>query len=216
MQLIVKDVDISTGGPLVAIINRDDAKHLDVRSMDRVKIFFDSKFETVLVDVAESSKVVPSGRIGMFEEVLKSLGIRHGDKVRAVPARKPLSLESIRKKLDGKKLSSAEINQIVWDIVHNKLSDIELTYFVAACYKKAMTEEETVWLTKAMASHGDVLKLPQKIVMDKHCVGGVPGNRTTMVVVPIVAAAGLYMPKTSSRSITSPAGTAVLLNIRLK
>jgi thymidine phosphorylase len=44
--------------------------------------------------------------------------------------------------------------------------------------------------------------------MDKHCVGGLPGNRTTMIIVPIVAACGLRMPKTSSRAITSPAGTA--------
>jgi putative thymidine phosphorylase len=77
--------------------------------------------------------------------------------------------------------------------------------------------EETVWLTKAMTNEGEILKINRYPIMDKHCVGGVAGNRTTMVVVPIVAAAGLVIPKTSSRSITSPAGTAdtveVLTNV---
>ncbi|MBU0615275.1 MAG: thymidine phosphorylase, partial [Nanoarchaeota archaeon] len=131
----------------------------------------------------------------------------------------PLSIELIKKKLDGKKLTKEEIDQIVWDIVHNKLDDIELSYFVAACYAHELDMEETTFLTKAMASHGIVLKPKKYPVMDKHCVGGVAGNRTTMLLVPIVAAAGLTIPKTSSRSITSPAGTAdtmeVLANVSI-
>jgi AMP phosphorylase len=119
--------------------------------------------------------------------------------------------------MDGKKLTKKEVKQIVWDVVHNKLSDIELTYFVAAGYFNQLDLEETVWLTKAMAEAGDVLKINRYPIMDKHCVGGVAGNRTTMIVVPILAAAGLTIPKTSSRSITSPAGTAdtveVLTNV---
>src|SRR5579863_5627142 len=59
-----------------------------------------------------------------------------------------------------------------------------------------------------MAQAGTQLKWDRPIVVDKHCIGGIPGNRTTMIVVPIVAALGLTFPKTSSRAITSPAGTA--------
>jgi len=97
--------------------------------------------------------------------------------------------------------------------VNNNLSDIELTYFVSGCFTKGLSKKETVELTKAIVNHGSRLKLKKKIILDKHCSGGVAGNRTTMLVVPIVAAAGLTIPKTSSRSITSPAGTADTMEV---
>jgi putative thymidine phosphorylase len=110
-------------------------------------------------------------------------------------------------------LTKKEIDQVVWDVVHNKLSDIELTYFVSACYTKAMSNKETILLTKAMAEQGQTLDMKIKPVIDKHCIGGVPGNRTTMILVPMIAAAGFTIPKTSSRSITSPAGTADTMEV---
>ena len=213
MKLKVKNLNISSGGPLIAVMNSKDAAMLDLHVMDRIKINKGNKIETVVVDIAEGKKIIPQGKIGVFEEVISSLKLKNNDEVRIIPARKPLSLDYIKKKLDGQRLSRKEINQIMWDIVHNKLSAVELTYFVAACYTNIMTTQETIWLTKAMVEHGDMLKLDKYPVIDKHCVGGVPGNRTTMVIVPIMAAAGYLMPKTSSRSITSPAGTADTMEV---
>ena len=213
MKLRSKDIDISRGGPLIVVVNHKDAEMLDLHVMDRIKIKKGSKVETVVVDIAQSDKVVPKNRIGVFEEVIKSLKLKNNDSVDISIARKPLSIDYIKKKLDGEKLSKNEISQIVWDIVHNKLSAVELTYFVAACYTNVMTTEETILLTKAMVKHGDVLKLNKYPVIDKHSIGGIPGNRTTMIVVPIIAAAGYIMPKTSSRSVTSPAGTADTMEV---
>lgn len=208
MKLRVKYLDISSGGSLLVILNKLDAAKMDLHSLDRVKVSKNDTVETVTVHIGENSHVVQEGTIGIYHEVEKSLGVREGDMVSISLARKPLSLEYIRKKLDGQKLGKREIDQIVWDITHNKLSDIELTYFVAACYTNTMSMEETVLLTKAIASNGAILKFKSKIVLDKHCIGGIPGNRTTMILVPLMAAAGYTIPKTSSRSITSPAGTA--------
>ncbi len=213
MKLKVKDIDISSGGPLIAVMNYKDAAMLDLHVMDRIKIKKGDKIETVVVDIAQSSKVVPKGKIGVFEEIIDSLKLKNNDTVDITIARKPLSIDYIKKKLDGQKLTKQEIDQIVWDIVHNKLSAVELTYFVAACYTNVMTTEETILLTKAMVKHGDVLKLNKYPVIDKHSIGGIPGNRATLVVVPIIAAAGYYIPKTSSRSITSPAGTADTMEV---
>ena len=213
MKLKVKDIDISSGGPLIAVMNYKDAAMLDLHVMDRIKIKKRSKIETVVVDIAESDKVVAKGKIGVFEEVISSLKLKNNDNVDIAVARKPLSIDYTKKKLNGQKLTKEEIDQIVWDIVHNKLSAVELTYFVAACYTNVMTTEETILLTKAMVKHGDVLKLNKYPVIDKHSIGGIPGNRTTMLVVPIIAAAGYYIPKTSSRSITSPAGTADTMEV---
>ena len=219
MKLKIKDMDIATGGILVGILNKKDARKFDFHPIDRIKVKKGKKTETVILDIAESRKAVPPGRIGLFEEVLDSINAKDGDNIEIIPARRPISIDCIKKKLDGKKLTKEEIEQIVWDIVHNKLNDIELTYFVAACHSHKMDMQETTWLTKAMAFQGDNLKLKKYPIMDKHCVGGVAGNRTTMIVVPIIAAAGLTIPKTSSRSITSPAGTAdtveVLTNVCL-
>jgi AMP phosphorylase len=76
-----------------------------------------------------------------------------------------------------------------------------------------MSPKETIMLTQAMAEQGETLKIKRYPIIDKHCIGGVPGNRTTMVLVPVIAAAGLTIPKTSSRSITSPAGTADTMEV---
>ena len=231
MKLKIKDMDIATGSVLVAILNRNDAQKLDIHAKDRIKIkksqkseisgklktslefSTGKKIETVIVNVAESKKAVPLGYIGVFEEVIDSLKLRKEEFVEITPARKPVSIDYIKKKLDGKKLNKVEIDQIIWDIVNNKLDEIEITYFVAACYSNRLTMDETRMLTEAMAYHGDVLKLDKHPIIDKHCIGGVAGNRTTMIIVPIVAAAGLTIPKTSSRSITSPAGTADTMEV---
>jgi thymidine phosphorylase len=76
-----------------------------------------------------------------------------------------------------------------------------------------MTSGELLALARAMAEAGTQLKWERPMVVDKHCIGGIPGNRTSMVVVPIVAAHGLMIPKTSSRAITSPAGTADTMEV---
>jgi len=219
MKLKVKDMDISSGGPLVAVLNTKDTEKMDLHKRDRIKIIKKGKVETVLLNISESEKVVGQGKIGLYEEVIDSLKLKDGDIVKMVPARKPLSIDYIKKKMDGFRLMKKEIDQIVWDIVHNKLNVVELTYFIAACYSNELDIRETTLLTKAMISHGDILRLNRYPVMDKHCVGGIAGNRTTMVIVPILAAANVAIPKTSSRSITSPAGTAdtmeVLANVSL-
>ncbi len=212
MKFKVKCMDIETGHVLVALLDEKDARDRDLHALDRVKIKKGKRVETVHIDIAKTRHPLKRGEIGIFEEVRKSLKIKTGDIVRIIPARKPLSLKAIKKKLNGDTLTKQEIDQIVWDIVHNKLTQIELTYFVAACYTHIMNPQETVWLTEAMVSHGDILKLKGK-VFDKHCIGGVAGNRTTMLLVPILAAAGLKIPKTSSRSITSPAGTADTMEV---
>ena len=213
MKLEVKDMDISSGGSLIAILHEKDADKMDLHPLDRIKIIKGNKIETVVLDIGTSKKAVGQGKIGLYEEVLKSLKLKHKDKVKIVPARKPLSIEYIKKKLEGFRLTKKEIDQIVWDIVHNKLSSIELTYFVAACFSNELNLKETTLLTRAMTSCGDILKLRRYPVLDKHCVGGVCGNRTTMLIVPILAAAGVTIPKTSSRSITSPAGTADTMEV---
>lgn len=118
-----------------------------------------------------------------------------------------LALDAIRKKLVGKTLSYDEIYAIMSQISKEKLGDVLTTYFAASGYSKGFTSQEIYYLTKAMVETGEKLHFPG-IVADKHSIGGVPGTRTTLIVVPIVAAAGFTIPKSSSRAITTPGGTA--------
>ncbi|MDE2590820.1 MAG: thymidine phosphorylase, partial [Patescibacteria group bacterium] len=118
-----------------------------------------------------------------------------------------LALESIRKKLVGKELNYKEIYAVMDEIAHNRLGEVLTTYFAASGYSKGFSNEELYYLTKAMVETGEHLSFGG-IVADKHSIGGVPGTRTTLIVIPIIAAAGFKIPKSSSRAITTPDGTA--------
>ena len=129
----------------------------------------------------------------------KSFDHNEGEEQRAINA--------IRRKLIGKKLTYREIFSIMDQIAKQRLGDVLTTYFAASGYSKGFTKEELYYLTKAMVETGEKLHF-KGIVADKHSIGGVPGTRTTLIVVPIVAAAGFIIPKSSSRAITTPDGTA--------
>jgi AMP phosphorylase len=118
-----------------------------------------------------------------------------------------LALRAIQKKLIGKKLNYAEVYAIMDEIANERLGDVLTTYFAASGYSKGFSDQEIYYLTKAMVETGEQLHFPG-IVADKHSIGGVPGTRTTMIIIPIVAAAGFTIPKSSSRAITTPGGTA--------
>ena len=118
------------------------------------------------------------------------------------------SLRHVRAKIHGNRLDAAALAEVIQDIAHGYYSDIHIASFLTACAGDRLDRQETIDLTRTMVAVGERLSWSRDLVLDKHSVGGLPGNRTTPIIVPIVAAAGLLMPKTSSRAITSPAGTA--------
>lgn len=126
-----------------------------------------------------------------------------------------IALEAIQKKLVGKRLAYDDIYAVMSQIVDKKLGDILTTYFVASGYTNGYTDDELYFLTKAMVETGETLDF-SGTVADKHSIGGTPGARTTMIVTPIVAAAGFKIPKSSSRAITTPAGTADSMEVLAK
>lgn len=122
------------------------------------------------------------------------------------------ALDAIRKKLKGQKLSYQEIFSLMDEIAHERLGPVLTTYFAAAGFERGFSDEELYHLTKAMVETGDRLHF-EGIVADKHSTGGVPGTRTTMILVPIIAAANIKIPKNSSRAITAPSGTADTMEV---
>jgi len=156
---------------------------------------------------------VRDGEMGLSEVAWRRLGARDGE-LAAVSHPEPLdSFGFVRAKLYGQSLSASDYRRIVGDIAANRYTDVQLSAFISACTAARLDLDEVVSLTRAMVDAGERLAWSYSRVMDKHCVGGLPGNRTTPIVVAIVAAAGVPIPKTSSRAITSPAGTADTMEV---
>ena len=147
-------------------------------------------------------------QVALSEAAWQALDLREGDIIQVRHAPMPESLASVRRRIHGQRLDAAAFAAIVGDVVHGAYTDVHLSAFLTATAALPLDEAETVHLTRAMVEVGERMTWHVPRVVDKHCVGGLPGNRTTPLVVAIAAANGLVMPKTSSRAITSPAGTA--------
>jgi thymidine phosphorylase len=155
-----------------------------------------------------TSALLQIDEAGLSEAAWSRLRAKDGD---VVVARHPLpvaSLASVRSRIFGRRLDQPALSAIIGDITSGRYSEIHLAAFITACSALPLDLDETTALTRAMVEVGDRLAWPTASIFDKHSVGGLPGNRTTPIVVAIVAANGLTIPKTSSRAITSPAGTA--------
>lgn len=145
---------------------------------------------------------------GLSEAAWRALGGNDGDHIKVFHPTPVQSFSHVRAKIYGKPITTEGANEIMRDIVDGRYSDIEMAAFISTCAGNRMDVAETIAFTRAMINVGKRLQWSTHPVVDKHCVGGLPGNRTTLIVVPIVAACGLTIPKTSSRAITSPAGSA--------
>ncbi len=218
MRLKVKILHIATKGPLIGILNERDIHGLGIKPLDRIKITrcdknIHDKGLIISVDEALGKKEIAQGVIGVFVDVANELKLKENHFIEASPTPVPESLKYIKKKLDKGTLNENEINTIIKDLLSNSLTEVEATYFVSGCYVNEMTLNESAYLTKAIVENSGKLKFDKKIVADKHSIGGIAGNRTTMIVIPIIAAAGITIPKTSTRSITSPAGTSDVMEV---
>jgi AMP phosphorylase len=208
MEFKVKFLKLTAGLPLT-ILNKKSATEMGLRTSDRISLeTFSKPPKQISTIINLVDKIVSKDEVGISEEVKKRLNIKEGEKVEIAFFPPSKSLIFIKKKLNGKVLSRYEINEIIKDIANNSMSEPEIALFVSAMYERGMNMKEIIYLIEAIMKTGEILKLKGKYVVDKHSIGGIPGNRTTPIVVPICASAGLIFPKTSSRAITSAAGTA--------
>lgn len=199
-------LDFEMGGKAVAVMNSQDAERLGVLGLARIMIRV-GKMEQIAI-VHTSPDLIHPGYIGVGKKVWTSLGLMEGLDVEVDIAPFPASVFFIRNKLSGRKLVYDEILEIVEDTVAERLSDVEIAAFVTALHNTGLDLDEATNLSLAMIKTGSTMKLDRQPVVDKHSIGGVPGDKTTLLVVPIIAACGLAIPKSSSRAITSAAGTA--------
>jgi thymidine phosphorylase len=176
-------------------------------ALTRVVVHHNEKSIVATLNVVHS-ELLQKDEAGFSDIALKRLNVQDGDSI-TVSHLKPIeSLSDVRAKVYHKKINENAYRRIITDITKGLYSDIEIAAFITGCAGDNLDLEEITWLSRAMIDSGSKLTWDEKIILDKHSVGGLPGNRTTPIVVPIIAVAGLTIPKTSSRAITSPAGTA--------
>lgn len=212
-QLKIRRIKLDTGRENVVVISsRSKALRAEVfRGFSRVELRTGAKSLLATLLLTDDG-LVGVDEIGMAEPAFRRFAESAGTLVTVAPAVRPASLDAVRAKIQGRSFNASEIAAIIDDVTHYRYSDMEIAAFLVGS-ASFMTSDELLALSQAMAQAGTQLTWDRPIVVDKHCIGGIPGNRTSMIVVPIVAAHGLTIPKTSSRAITSPAGTADTMEV---
>ena len=208
LKAIIYDIE---QGQNEIVLNEAQATQMDLGLMDHAQLKLKKRTVNAIVDYCDGC--IKPGYVGLFHEAATNLKAKSGDWIEIEGIQRPESLDFIRKKLDGKVLTESEIKMIISDLMNESLSQAELAAFITAVYTQGMNTEETVGLTKAIYSTGDVLKVKGKNVVSEHSIGGVAGDRTSMLLVPIIASLGLTIPKTCSRAISSAAGTADVMEV---
>lgn len=209
MRLKVKPIDMDAG-EFTVVMHDHDCWELGVMEQDRVKIKHDKNEITAILQTTDT--IVSPGEIGLLERTFSAVGVQPGEEVEVTCAPRPDSVGYILKKMRGEKLSTGEIQKLVKDISERNLSAVELSAYVTSLYINGLDIRETADLTMAMVESGETIDFDRP-VFDFHSVGGCPGNKITPIIVSIVAAAGLTIPKTSSRAISSAAGTADIVEV---
>ncbi len=215
--LKLKSVAIDTYKENVAYLHRDCHVYRSegFQALSKVEIRVKGNGSPVLavLNVVDDDNITAPGELGLSEQAFEQLGLPQGSAATVAHAKPPTSLSAVHRKIAGERLSYRDYEGITRDIAENRYSKIEMAAFLVGCTETGMEREEVLHLTRAMVASGERLNWGEALVADKHCIGGLPGNRTTMLVVPIVAAHGMLIPKTSSRAITSPAGTTDTMEV---
>ncbi len=222
--LKLRKVAIDTYKENVAYLHRDcPLYHSEgFQALNKIEISDGAGTTSVIavLNIVDDERIIATDELGLSEQTFSQFNGTENCIVHVNHATPPSSLRLVHAKIAGNKLGKNDFLNICEDIVNNRYSKIEITAFLVGCAEGGLERDEMLYLTEAMVETGKTLDWGEPMVVDKHCIGGIPGNRTTMLIVPIVAAHGMLMPKTSSRAITSPSGTAdtmeVLAKVNLK
>ncbi len=218
LYLRTKKVDIGAGDEINILVHENDSNRIGVNEGDVVA--FRWKDNEVYVEVNVTDSNVLPGEVGIYEEIWQQYQIQNGEYVSIDLIQRPESMEAIKKKILGHKLTEEELNVIMKEVGARKLTEVDVAFFMSTFFNPGFDEDETLWMTKGMANSGVVLSFKDvrgngAIVVDKHSIGGVAGKAVTPLVVPILAASDLVVPNTSTRAITTPAGTSDILEVAM-
>ncbi len=219
--LKIHRVEIDTYHENVAYLNRECSIYRaeGFQALSKILVTTNGSRLLAVLNVVDDNSIVQPGELGLSQQAFNYLNVDEGTLVTVEHAEPPKSMDAVRRKINGERLDQSDFIDISNDIVETRYSKMEMAAFLVATGQNNLDRDELLYLTQAMLQSGERINWHEPLVADKHCIGGIPGNRTSMLVVPIVAAHGMLIPKTSSRAITSPSGTAdtmeVLTNVNL-
>ena len=211
----LRRVGIDTGDEHVIYLHRHSpiCRAEGFGAHSRVQVTIGERQLLARLNLVHGTWLAPE-EVGLSEPAWLALVPKHGETAMFAHPSSVESLSRVRAKIHGRALTGADFEAIMQDVARRRYSSLELAAFITACADGHLAPEEISSLTGAMVATGARLNWSRPIVVDKHCIGGLPGNRTTPIVVAIATSLGLVMPKTSSRAITSPAATPSTAAIR--
>jgi len=208
-KLKLVKLGIDTGQEYILFIRSDCFIYISEGFETQARVLVQLHKKTIIASLnIIDSDILKECEASLSESAWQQIGANEGDFINISHLLPITSMNHIRSKIYGNALSASQFYEIISDIVAGKYSSTHLSSFITACGNDNLSIKEIIYLTQAMVNSGEQLHWNNPVILDKHSVGGIPGNRTTPIIVAIVAAAGLIIPKTSSRAITSPAGTA--------
>ncbi len=209
VKLRAKIIDLEVGQRMV-LLHEKDAQEIGTLAHDWVKIAYGKQKTTAFVDTTKT--YLNQGEVGIFRDSQEEFKVKENAAISVSLAKPPESISFIHKKMSGFPLTKEEYHTIMQDLVNHKLSEVQIAAFLLAEEYRSMTMDEIEYLTRAMVETGTTMDFDHPCC-DKHSIGGVPGNKVTLLIIPIIASAGLLIPKTSSRAITSASGTADTMEV---
>lgn len=209
MKLAAKPINLDIKGEDI-ILHEKVANKLGISCGDRVNITINGKILTGFICISDT--LINKDEVGVLGDLKNELGDEK-EILDISPAKKPSSVRYIKNKIEGIDFSKEEIFTLIEDVVKEKLTNAEIAAYLTAISIREMSLDETYWLIEAMVNYGEKIEFEEYPIMDKHSIGGVPGNKISLLIIPIVASAGLKIPKTSSRAITGAAGTSDIMEV---
>lgn len=214
LYLKVKKIDLGAEGEMNVIINEKDAERSGINEGDIVEFLW--RDQILYVKTEQTSTKVAEGEVGIYEEIWTNYSIANDEVVSLDLFERPRSMEYIKKKILGHRLNKEELVEIMKDIGERKLTNVDVAFFMSTFFNPGFDDDETLWMAEGMAHSGEIMSFNDikdngKIVVDKHSIGGLAGKAATPIIVPVLASCGLVVPNTSTRAITTPAGTSDVL-----
>ena len=214
-SLKAQQINIKTGNGFQVWLNESEAFKFGITAVDDVILSYEknAKHKNIVVNVDLTNDFLDSWEIWITQDIFEKHDIKTWDIVSISTINKnPLSLEAIKKKLFWKKLNKNEIKALMRDMTDGKISDLLVAYYAACSFAYPSNKDELFWTAKYSAEMWDMIKFKYDTAV-KYSIGGVPGNETTMIIVPILGSLGISSPKTFSRAITSPAATGECVEV---
>lgn len=219
-MLNLKHIAVSSFNENIIYLHRDCEayKVSEINSITKVEVHGGAMPIYGFLEIVDDETIVSPDEVGLNNEAFAQINLPQGANVNISIAPTPTSIPFIKRKMLGNILSAGEYKSIINDISNHRYSNMDIASFLIAS-GSFMSAPEILSLTEALVGEKVFHWDKEDMVVDHHCLGGVPGNKTDIVITAIVAAYGLPILKTAARSITSSAGVAdvfsVLANVDL-